>query len=350
MLDSWTTQVAALGGEPHPNTASAMDLRRAAYRRASASRDRAVKCVQTTYAHRVFKHVLVTEFRCSNAGTSAVTVTLAEPGPHPIPAPTAELTNSSETSGIDGVSCSKMQVKWGETDVSPRAVVSECHTVCDGRRVSVGPGEKDAFFACVSARHTSVDGLGAPNADNDWGSKLIPPGTDPTPLAIASWKAANASAATLFAHHGTALAELQRPGIEVEGDGRLARVINSSVFSLFNTYRASEHFGGSASGLIHTCVADVFARSVACFPSGSWLTLMAWGFVRILTVSADILRRSLPACARAAGGAQGAHRAERGSRGRVLVSLIHPPFMQAAKGHTMSGDAIMHHIVKCPRS
>ena len=111
---------------------------------------------------------------------------------------------------------------------------------------------------------------------------------NPTPLAIASWTAANASAASLFATHAAAMAEVLRPGIEVEGDSNLARktpfcepfytkndqftqtdsgqhigkvedkemlmrflqakVINSSVLSLLTTYRASEHFGGSASG------------------------------------------------------------------------------------------------------
>ena len=44
------------------------------------------------------------------------------------------------------------------------------------------------------------------------------------------------------------MAEVLRPGIEVEGDTHLAKVINASVFSLLNTYRASEHFGGAASG------------------------------------------------------------------------------------------------------
>ena len=209
-----------------------MDLRRAAYLRASATKDGNVKCVQTTYAHRVFKHLLITEFSCTNGGTTDVEVILSEPGPHPITAPTAELTNESVPSWLEGVACSKMQVKVGETDLSPRAIISECHTRCDGQRISIPPDRRDGgtrrergFFACVSARHTSVDGLGAPNAENDWGGKLIPPDADPTPLAIASWKRANDSAATLLASHAAALAELQRPGIEVEGDSNLATTI-----------------------------------------------------------------------------------------------------------------------------
>ena len=184
-----TATIASIAGEREPNTASAMDLQRAAYRRASASKDRSVKCVQSTYAHRALKHVLVTEFRCSNSGSEAATVVLTEPGPYPIAAPTAELTNQSEPSGLDGeklsvfslrfrwkpmiltsdrlgtsirnlefwrsvagVHCSKMQVKWGETDVSPRAVVSECHAVCDQRTFQVPAGSKETFVACVSAR------------------------------------------------------------------------------------------------------------------------------------------------------------------------------------------------------
>ena len=98
-----------------------------------------------------------------------------------------------------------------------------------------------------SRHHHQVDGLGAPTAANDWGSKLIKD-DDPTLLAIATWKQANASAASLFESHVAAMAELQRPGIEVHGNSHLAKIINSSVFSLLTTYRADEHFGGAASG------------------------------------------------------------------------------------------------------
>eukprot|EP01051_Picozoa_sp_SAG22_P031286 SAG22_NODE_12590_length_437_cov_0.573964_1_plen_140_part_10 len=58
-----TATILSIQGERDPATASATDLRQAAYRRASATKDRMVKCVQTTYAHRVLKHVLITEFR-----------------------------------------------------------------------------------------------------------------------------------------------------------------------------------------------------------------------------------------------------------------------------------------------
>ena len=249
-LPSFTTTatIASISGEREPNTASAMDLGRASYRRASATKDRTVECVQTTYCHRAEKHILITEFRCQNSGAAAAAVVLAEPGPHPIAAPTAELSNQSVPSGMAGVHCSKMQVKWGETDVSPRAIVSECHTVCDQRTITVPAGSRETFFACVSARHSSVDGLGAPTEANNWGSDLIPADADPTPLAIASFTAANASAEELFASHTAAMAEVLRPGIEVEGDGDLAKIINSSTMALLTTFRASEHFGGSASG------------------------------------------------------------------------------------------------------
>jgi hypothetical protein len=107
-----TATIASIAGEREPNTASAMDLQRAAYRRASASKDRSVKCVQSTYAHRALKHVLVTEFRCSNSGSAAATVVLTEPGPYPIAAPTAELTNQSEPSGLDGVKLSVFSLRF----------------------------------------------------------------------------------------------------------------------------------------------------------------------------------------------------------------------------------------------
>ena len=212
-LPSFTTTatVASIGGETEPNTASAMDLRRSAYLRASASKDRKVRCIQSTFAHRSLKHVLVTEFRCDNDGAAAATVRLAEPGPHPIPAPTAELYNGSVPSGLDGVTCTRMQVKVGETETAPRAIISECHSVCDGVRIQLPAGAKGHLTSCISARHTSVDGLGAPTKANRWGSDLIPPDADPSPLAIASWKAANATAATLFATHTAAMAKMLRP-------------------------------------------------------------------------------------------------------------------------------------------
>lgn len=237
-----TATLASLGDEKDPHTASAMDLGRAAYLRASATKDGKVHCVQTTYAHRVLKHNLLTEFRCDNQRAAAVTATLMEPGPTPYPAPAAELTNVSVPSGIEvrefrpishhfhrvmgltsglfwqGVSCTKMQVKVGETDDAPRPIISECHTVCDGRQISLPAGQK-TFFSCVSARHTSVDGLGAPTRVNHWGSDLIAAGADPTPLAISSWKEAHGKGETLFASHTAAIAEINRPGIEVVGDG-----------------------------------------------------------------------------------------------------------------------------------
>ena len=89
--------------EAGPNTASALDLRRSAYLRASATTDLQVRCVQTTYAHRTYMHLLITDFRCSNARNETVSVTLVEPGPNPFPAPNAEMTSTSMTSGIDGL-------------------------------------------------------------------------------------------------------------------------------------------------------------------------------------------------------------------------------------------------------
>jgi hypothetical protein len=201
-----TATIASLGGEELPGTASAMDLQRGAYLRASATHDRTARCVQTSYAHRTLKHILVTEFRCTNDQSTPVTVALAEPGPNPIAAPTAELSNASVSSGLVGVTCSKMQVLVGETDGSPRATISECHSVCSGVRYFLPPKAKDHLHSCISSRHTTVDDLGPPL------SSTVPADADPTPLAINSWIAANDSRASLFDTHTAAMTEVLRPG------------------------------------------------------------------------------------------------------------------------------------------
>lgn len=79
-----TATITSLGGEFSPSTATAMDLRRGAFLRASSTKDGSIRCVQTTYAHRSRKHLLITEFRCSNSRSSPVELILSEPGPNPI--------------------------------------------------------------------------------------------------------------------------------------------------------------------------------------------------------------------------------------------------------------------------
>eukprot|EP00756_Hemistasia_phaeocysticola_P055301 Hpha_TRINITY_DN31227_c0_g1::TRINITY_DN31227_c0_g1_i1::g.2384::m.2384 len=238
-----TATVAAIDGERDPSTASAMDLRRSAYLKTSTTRDQRVRCVQTTFASRARMHILVTRFHCTNQGAAPATVELTEPGPRPFPAPTSELTNESVSSGLAGVECTTMHVKVGETDAKFLPQISECHTHCNGTTFVVPPAG-DTLFSCISSRHTSVDGLGPPERS--------PPGPDPTPAAIESWIAANASASTLFDEHVLLTEELLRPGVEVEGDMELAKILNSSVHALLATFRDDVFFGGSSSGGLST--------------------------------------------------------------------------------------------------
>ena len=110
-----------------------------------------------------------------------------------------------------------MQVKVPEAENGTRAIVGECHTTCDGRAFTVPPSGRSSV-SCVSARHSSIDKDAT--------------GADPVALAKQSWRRANASASTLWESHVEAQRELFVPGIEVEGNVEIARVINVTVEAL----------------------------------------------------------------------------------------------------------------------
>ena len=79
-------------------------------------------------------------------------------------------------------------------------------------------------------------------------------GTAPDPVASAKreFAQANASAATLFAEHVAAVAELNEPGIEVEGNLQLARMVNSSIYALLGAYRNDSKYSSAPEGLVST--------------------------------------------------------------------------------------------------
>ena len=326
-----TAAIDTLDGRSDHATASAMDLRRAVYLRASRTPDGQVECVQTTYAHRTQKHVLMAEFRCSNARSAPVAVRLAQPGPSPIAAPTAELTNASFSSQLPGVSCTKMRVKLAEAEGATRPMIAECHSDCDGATFSVPAGSREHFHACVSARHTSIDDYGAVRWPPQAGDDADPEGSerDPVPRAIASWVAANASAPELLSSHEAAMAELQRGGIEVEGDMHLARIINASMASLMNTYRADVTFGGSASGGLET---DAYAGGTG----GGW-DIETWQWPVLIAfypnMAASVLQYRVDRQQAAAANAQRVRGIPSGTLGRnITFDGLMYPWMSAFTG------------------
>lgn len=75
---------------------------------------------------------------------------------------------------------------------------------------------------------------------------------DPVEQARQAWTAASASGATLFAEHVAAMDELHAPGLEVEGNLELARLVNSSMHALLGSYRNDSHYSSAPEGLVST--------------------------------------------------------------------------------------------------
>jgi trehalose/maltose hydrolase-like predicted phosphorylase len=201
-------------------------------------------------------HLLITQFECTNEGDAAVKVELTEPGPSMIPlrglnyslrgqfakaAPMGEVNSESVSSGMDGVECNRIEVKVAEKENGTRAVVGECHTSCDKRTFSVLPGTT-RVLSCISARHSSIDQDAAT-------------GSEPLALARSTWQRANESASTLWDTHVASQKKLFAPGIEVEGNTELARVINVTVEALLAAYRHDAFPGAGSGGL----AADAYA-------------------------------------------------------------------------------------------
>lgn len=283
-LGSWTVTafVAALDGAPAKATASALDLRRAAYEVATPmpseahAREKGVgersHCVQRTYAHRSLQHLLITEFVCENHDASKpLSVVLKQrhcpdgiaqsaftPYAPLCPKTDASKNHGSEMgyvrvdvpSGMPGVACSRSTMAANESPSLPPAVVGECHSDVprSGLQVAVPPGQA-RLFSLISARYSNMDNGVAIHAD---GTATLNHNAnrDPVALAKAAWSSASASSTSLFAQHVAAIALLNTPGVEVSGNLELARVVNSSLYSLLGGFREDSPYAMAPEGLV----------------------------------------------------------------------------------------------------
>jgi len=279
-LGSWTATafLASIGTAKLPATASAMDFRRAAYRVASKAGD--VECVQSIYAHRSRPHLLISEFECENKGAADATVTVDQGRCNPLSLVDDYIyetlcprTNGSQhgyvrearPSGMAGVACSLSTMAGAETPSVAVPTLGECHTEVPkgGLPLAVAAGQT-ARLSLISARYSNMDD-GRHVSCHDTAAIWVAffsryqryrcrQGTAPDPVASAKRELAqaNASAATLLAEHVAAVAELNEPGIEVEGNLQLARMVNSSIYALLGAYRNDSKYSSAPEGLVST--------------------------------------------------------------------------------------------------
>eukprot|EP01052_Picozoa_sp_SAG31_P048497 SAG31_NODE_10174_length_1175_cov_1.132900_1_plen_344_part_00 len=257
-LASWTATsfLARIGPAKLPATASAMDFRRSAYRVASKAAD--VECVQNLFAHRSKPHLLVSEFACKNTGSMEQTVTIEQGRCNPLSLlddyiydTLCPRTNASDNhygyiretqpSGLPGVTCTLSTMDGRETPWVALPTLGECHSEVPAGGVSATIAAGDSLLlSLISARFSNMD-------DGRHGAT-----TDPVARAKLAWIKANASAAALFEEHVKAMEELNIPGVEVEGNLELARVINSSMYALLGSYRSDSRYSSAPEGLVST--------------------------------------------------------------------------------------------------
>eukprot|EP00928_Gymnodinium_smaydae_P035431 TRINITY_DN24932_c0_g2_i1.p1 TRINITY_DN24932_c0_g2~~TRINITY_DN24932_c0_g2_i1.p1 ORF type:complete len:863 (-),score=65.48 TRINITY_DN24932_c0_g2_i1:224-2773(-) len=243
VIASWTTtaRISKVNGLSIVETASAQDLQNHTYMLASKSVDSSVKCVQSSYAHRRLKHVVVTEFLCSNEGETAE-IEVKEPGPSAIQTwdgkwvtPPMEETDVTEIdSGIDGVSCTQYRAHVAESSTTKATSVVECHVVCDRNKFLIKAGGQASHY-CLSSRYSSVDYDAANQSLFE--------------LARNSLMEANRSRASLLQSHAAEMSRLLLPGIEVSGNAQLAKVINATWESFLQTFRADGIASPGSGGL-----------------------------------------------------------------------------------------------------
>jgi hypothetical protein len=283
-LASWTAtaHVAAMDGNPVRPSASALDLRRGAYevvtpspRSGGGGRSNATRshCIGRTYAHRSLQHLLITEFQCMNHDPhQPLSVTLKQrecpegiaqsaftPFAPLCPKTNASLSHGSEMgyvrvavpSALPGVSCSRSTMGANEHPSLPPAVVAECHTSVPRTGLQkLIPAAEMRTFSLISTRFSNMD-LGV-TVHSNGSTTLQQRDYDPVALARAAWSSANASRTELFPRHIDAMATLNTPGIEIAGNVTLARLINSSMYSLLGNYRTGSPYGMAPEGLIST--------------------------------------------------------------------------------------------------
>lgn len=255
-LASWTATayLASIGSAKLPATASAMDFQRAAYR--VASKAGKVECVQNTFAHRSKQNLLVSEFVCKNNGDAAQTITIQQGRCNPLdlvddyiydtlcPRRNASrhgYVRQDRPSGMAGVTCTLSIMGAAETPGIAVPTLGECHSEVPegGLSTTVGGGET-VLTSLISARFSNMDHGRHGTAG------------DQVERAKAAWLEANASAMVLFSSHVAAIEELNIPGIEVEGNLELARVVNSSMYALLGAYRNDSRYSSAPEGLVST--------------------------------------------------------------------------------------------------
>jgi len=135
-----------------------------------------------------------------------------------------------------------------ETPTSPIPVVGECHTEVPAGGISlyVPPAfsalKGMARYSLVSARFSNMDG-GALFATTET--------VDVVAKAKKAWESANATkVGSLFASHVNAMQKLHAPGIEVDGNVELARVVNSSIHALLGSYRSDSAYSSAPEGVV----------------------------------------------------------------------------------------------------
>lgn len=127
-----------------------------------------------------------------------------------------------------------------ETPSSPLPVLGECHSdLPDDGVVMVVPSGKRLQVSFLSTRYSNMD-----RAD---GKEV-----DTVELAKQAWLDANASSSKLFEEHIDTMTALNVPGIDVEGNLELSRVVNASLYALLGAYREDSPYSSAPEGLAAT--------------------------------------------------------------------------------------------------
>ena len=231
-------------------TATALDLRNGAYLVAYASpqananaasslvsENSTATCVQKTYASRAQKHVVVSEFACSNDGLFPAVFTL---GQQSLDGAIPHASTASVSSGMPGVACSRTVADVSETEGAQKVVVGECH---DDRPLgipqTVHPGETKTIYL-ISTRCSTADyGVEDPKQTDD-----------PVARAKSQYAVARGNATKLWGWHTAAMAKLFLPGISIEGNPSLAAAVNASASALLAAARGDVFYSTSPEGLI----------------------------------------------------------------------------------------------------
>jgi hypothetical protein len=274
-LASWTSTayVERIGTQSHPAVASAMDLALSAYRVAYASGT--VECEQVTYAHRAEQHLLVTSLRCTNTGTEKVSLTVKhgscedqQPQPagyklYPALCPKNDANHTVPGNTVDGytrqawnpgptgkgAACSMSVASARETPSSRLPLLGECHTQvpAEGATVHVPPNQHEpaTVLTLYSARYSNIDPPTEASSNADQATLIA--------LARNAWiDAVAAGGEALLESHAAAMERLHTPGIEVEGNVTLARVVNASLHALLVSFREDSDQSSAPEGLIST--------------------------------------------------------------------------------------------------